>query len=41
MDVFASRDAAEAEREAARADREARLGERRRLGRWAANGSDG
>lgn len=39
MDVFASRDAAEAEQEAASADRQARLAERQRLGRWAANGS--
>ncbi len=38
MDVFASRDAAEAEREASSADRRARLEERQRLGRWAANG---
>jgi hypothetical protein len=38
MDVFASRDAAEAEREASSADRRARLEERQQLGRWAANG---
>jgi hypothetical protein len=41
MDVFANRDAAEAAREASSADQRARLEERRRLGRWAANGSGG
>ena len=41
MDVFAGRDAAEAERAASSTDRHARLEERQRLGRWAANGSDG
>ena len=41
MDVFAGRDAAEAERVASSADRQARLEERQRLGRWAANASDG
>jgi hypothetical protein len=41
MDVFAGRDAAEARAEASSADRRARLEERQRLGRWAANGSDG
>ena len=41
MDVFPSRDAAEAEREADEVSMRERLEERRRMGRWAANGSDG
>jgi hypothetical protein len=39
MDVFTGRDAAEAEREAREADRRAGVEERKRMGRWAANGS--
>jgi hypothetical protein len=40
MDVFTSRDAAEAEREADDVSLRERLEERRRMGRWAANGTD-